>query len=64
MTIFRSPMEKILQEQEDGEIITNPKEPVRTSYRKLTYKLGLWFDRLRRFFGRANEDQESDTRRE
>jgi hypothetical protein len=59
MTIFRSPMEKILKEQEDGEIITNPKEPVRTSYRKGAYRLQVWWDRLRRFFLGAN-DRRSD----
>ena len=64
MTTFRNPMEKTLQEQEDGEVITNPKEPVRTLFRKEAYRLQVWRERLRRFFGAAKHDRESETRRD
>jgi hypothetical protein len=45
-------MEKILQEQENATVVTNPKEPVRTFFRKLAYRTAVWKDRLRRLFHR------------
>ena len=53
MTVFRSPMEKILEEQENETVVTNPKEPTRTFFRKLAYRFEVWKDRLRRVFHRA-----------
>ena len=37
MKIHRSSMEKILDQQEDDTIITNPKQPIRTFFRKIRY---------------------------
>jgi len=50
MKTYRSPMEKILDQQEMDTIITNPKEPVRTFFRKINYILSTWSDKLRRLF--------------
>ncbi len=50
MKTYRSPMEKILYEQEMDTIITNPKQPVRTFFRKIYYTLSMWGDKLRRRF--------------
>ena len=55
MTVFRNPMEKILQQQENGTVITNPKEPVRTFFRKVAYRLAVWTDRVRRLVSRRPE---------
>ena len=54
MTVFRSPMEKILAEQENGTVVTNPDEPVRTFFRKWAYRLEVWRDRLRRLTHRSD----------
>ena len=48
MMVFRSPMEKILEQQENETIITNPKEPVRTFFRGVTF-----FARAGRFLATA-----------
>lgn len=53
MTVFRSPMEKILDEQENETVVTNPKEPTRTFLRKMAYRFEVWKDRLRRLFRRS-----------
>ena len=53
MTIFRSPMEKILEEQENETVITNPKRPIRTFFRKLAYRLAVFKDKLQRLVRRA-----------
>jgi hypothetical protein len=45
-------MEKILDEQERDTIVTNPKEPVRTFFRKMLYLLSMWGDKLRKIFRR------------
>ena len=50
MAIYRSPMEKILKQQEENTIITNPKEPVRTLFRKMVYIYSCCKDKLQRFF--------------
>jgi hypothetical protein len=50
MKTYRSPMEKILHEQDMDTIITNPKQPVRTFFRKIHYILSMWSDKLRRRF--------------
>lgn len=52
MTVFRSPMEKILAEQDNGTVVTNPDEPFRTFLRKLAYRIAVWRDRLRRLVRR------------
>jgi len=45
-------MEKILDEQENETVVTNPKEPGRTFLRKLAYRFEVWKDRLQRLFHR------------
>ena len=55
MTIYRSTMEKILDKQEDETVITNPKEPTRTFFRKLSYIKEVWQDRFKRLFGRGHK---------
>ena len=55
MTVFRNPMEKILEQQENGTVITNPKEPVRTFFRKVAYRLAVLVDWFRRLFSHRSE---------
>ena len=50
MKFYRSPMEKILDQQEMDTIITDPKQPVRTLFRKIHYIFSVWSDKLRRLF--------------
>jgi hypothetical protein len=52
MTIYRSPMEKILEQQEENTVITSPKEPTRTFLRKIAYVCSCWKDKLQRIFRR------------
>jgi hypothetical protein len=51
-------MEKILQQQENGTVITNPKEPVRTFLRKMAYRMAVWTDRVRRLVSHRPEDNQ------
>jgi hypothetical protein len=44
-------MEKILTEQENQTVVTNPKEPFRTFIRKLAFRLAVWKDKLARLGG-------------
>jgi hypothetical protein len=46
MKIYRSNMEKILDKQEEDTIITNPRQPVRTFFRKIHYLFSLWKEKL------------------
>ena len=48
MQIYRSPMEKILKQMEDNEIITNPKKPVRSLFNKVIYRGMYYADKLDR----------------
>ncbi|MBF0528358.1 MAG: hypothetical protein HQK55_03630 [Deltaproteobacteria bacterium] len=50
MKVYRSPMEKILEEMENGLIITNPRQPVRTFFRKINYLLAWWTSRIINLF--------------
>ncbi len=50
--IYRSPMEKILDEQKRDEIISNPKEPFGTFLRKVRFTVSKWSDKVRRLFRR------------
>lgn len=50
MKIYRSPMEKILDKQQRDEVISNPKEPLRTLLRKVSFTLSKWTDGLRKLF--------------
>jgi hypothetical protein len=54
MALYRSPMEKILEQQEENTVITNPKEPARTFFRKIAYTYSCWKDKLQRIFRRGN----------
>lgn len=53
MTIYRSPMEKILEQQEENTVVTSPKEPGKTFLRKLAYLYACWKDRVGRRFGKG-----------
>jgi hypothetical protein len=55
MDIYRSPMEKILQQDEDNTVITNPKEPAKTLFRKIGYVYGCWKDKLQRALSRGHD---------
>jgi hypothetical protein len=60
MTVYRSPMEKMLEEQENEKVVTNPREPVRTYFRKLAFRLEVWKDRLRRLAHRVSGGKHRD----
>lgn len=47
MRIHRSSMEKILDQQERDTIITNPKQPIRTLFRKIRYLLAEGIEKIR-----------------
>lgn len=51
MEIYRSPMEKILQEGENNTVITNPKEPAMTLFRKIAYRYAYWKDKFSGMIG-------------
>jgi hypothetical protein len=55
MEIYRSPMEKILKQMENDTIITNPKEPGKTFFRKIAYLCAYWKDRLKRIVKRPQD---------
>jgi hypothetical protein len=48
MAIYRSPMEKILEQQEENAVITVPKEPMKTFFRKLAYTYDRWKEKIKR----------------
>jgi hypothetical protein len=50
MKIYRSHIEKMLDQQEMDEIITDPKHPVRTFFRKIHFIVSMWGYKLRRLF--------------
>jgi hypothetical protein len=47
-------MEKILEQQEENTVITNPKEPAKTFFRKIAYIYAGWKDKLQRIFRRGH----------
>ncbi len=51
MKVYRSPMEKILDQQENDTIITNSREPVRTFLRKAGYILSRWVEKAKTLLG-------------
>jgi len=51
MKVYRSPMEKKMDEIENEIVVTNPREPVKTLLRKLAYRWEVVKDRLRHPFG-------------
>lgn len=56
MAMYRSPMEKILEQQEENTVITNPKEPTRTFFRKIAFIYTCWKDKLQKIFRRGHGD--------
>jgi hypothetical protein len=50
MKIHRSSMEKILDQQENDTIITNPKQPIRTFFRKIHYLAALGKEKIKKVF--------------
>jgi hypothetical protein len=59
MAMYRSPMEKILEQQEENTVITNPKEPARTFFRKIAYIYSCWKDKLQRIVRRGHGEDRS-----
>jgi len=55
MTIYRSPMEKILEQQEENTVITSPKEPARTFFRKVAFGYACWKEKVKRLFGKSQD---------
>jgi hypothetical protein len=52
MEIYRSPMEKILKQEENNTVVTNPDEPGKTFFRKIAFKYSWWREKLMRLFSR------------
>ena len=52
MTALQDRMERFLREQENGTIITNPKDQIPTFFRKIVYRFALAIDWLRRLLSR------------
>lgn len=50
MKVYRSSMEKILDQMENDTIITNSRAPVMTLFRKIGFVLARRADRVRRLF--------------
>ena len=46
MQVYRSPMEKLLKQMEDNEVITNPKQALRSLLHKIGYRCCYHIDRL------------------
>jgi hypothetical protein len=51
MKVYRSAMEKKMDEMENETVVTNPEEPYRTLLRKLAYRWEVIKDRLRHPLG-------------
>jgi len=50
MKVYRSTMEKILDQQENDTVITNPKARLRTFLRKVRYVLSRWKEKIKGVF--------------
>jgi hypothetical protein len=48
MKVYRSAMERILDQQENDAIITNSKHRAGTFFRKVRYVLSLWAERVKK----------------
>ncbi len=57
MDIFRSPMEKILKQQENDTVITNPKEPFKTFLRKIAFLWASGLGRCKKVFKGQTDPQ-------
>ena len=59
MEYYRSPMEKILKQMENDTIITNPKEPVKTFFRKIRYRFACGVDWIGRIIKPSKKENNS-----
>jgi hypothetical protein len=50
-------MEKILKQQENDTVITNPKEPGRTFFRKIAFLWACGWSRCKKAFKRQADEQ-------
>ncbi|MEW6663964.1 MAG: hypothetical protein AB1512_01930 [Thermodesulfobacteriota bacterium] len=50
MKVYRSPMEKILDQQENDTIITNPKNRAGTFFRKARFVMSRWAEKAKKVF--------------
>jgi hypothetical protein len=50
MKVYRSAMERILDQQENDTVITNPRHRARTFFRKVRFVLSRWAERVKRIF--------------
>jgi hypothetical protein len=57
MEIYRSPMEKILKQEENNTIITNPDEPGKTWLRKIAYRYAYWRSKIKHLFERKRKHE-------
>jgi hypothetical protein len=57
MEIYRSPMEKILKQEENNTVITNPDERGKTFVRKVVFKYSWWREKIKRLFGRHRQEE-------
>jgi hypothetical protein len=48
-------MEKILEQQEENTVITSPKEPTRTFFRKVAFGYACWKEKVKRLFGKSQD---------
>jgi hypothetical protein len=48
MQVYRSPMEKLLKQMEDNQVITNPKQNLRSMLYKFIYRCCYHADRMNR----------------
>ena len=55
MDIYRSPIEKILKQQENDTVITNPKEPGKTFLRKIAFLWSCGWSRCKKVFKRQSD---------
>jgi len=55
MKVYRSAMEKKMDQLENEQIITNPGQRFKTFLRKLAYRWEMLRFKVRRFFGRERD---------
>jgi hypothetical protein len=48
MQVHRSPMEKLMKQMEDNEVVNDPKHALRSMFYKFVYRCGYHADRLSR----------------
>ena len=52
-------MEKILKQMENDTVITNPKEPVKTFFRKIRYRIACVVDWIRKIIFRHHKENKT-----